>query len=273
MDSGEGAVQRDGRTIAWRSVGSGPPLLLLNGYAASTADWDPTFLDALGASFEVILPDHRGMGASTWGRDDDELSVGTMAADVLALMDHLGIDAAPIAGWSMGGFVAQTVARAAADRVTALTLLSTDQGGPDAVLADHEVWARLIDSSGPPREQATRLLGLLFPQPLAEQIDAQVGELVAGARAALDQHVLRAQEAAMDAWHAAEPAPIAVAPQTLVAHGAQDVVIPPANAALLAARWGAAAPHTFEGCGHAFMAQVPTELAALIVAHSEAPAG
>lgn len=268
MTSGEGAVEREGRTIAWRSVGAGPPLLLLNGYAASTADWDPTFLASLGAAFEVILPDHRGMGASTWGSDDDALSVGTMAADVLALMDDLGIDAAPIVGWSMGGFVAQTVARAAAGRVPALVLLSTDHGGPDAVLADPDVWARLIDSSGPPREQATRLLELLFPPPLAGEIDAQVGDLVAGARAALDQHVLRAQEAAMDAWHAAEPAPIATAPPTLVAHGAQDVVIPPANAALLATMWGAPAAKTFEGCGHAFMAQVPTELAALITEHA-----
>ena len=34
--------------IAWTAVGDGPPLLLVNGYAATGADWDPSFLAALG---------------------------------------------------------------------------------------------------------------------------------------------------------------------------------------------------------------------------------
>ena len=240
--------------------------MLLNGYAATAADWDPVFLGALAANFEVVLPDHRGMGASTWGADDEALSVATMADDVLAVMDALGLSSVPVVGWSMGGFVAQTLAAADPARVSALTLLSTDPGGPNAVAADPEVWARLTDSSGPPREQATRLLGVLFPPALAAELDAQVGPLVADGRAALDHRVLRAQEAAMDAWHAAAP-PMPPPLPTFVACGALDVVIPAANASLLANRWQAPPATAFEDCGHAFMAQVPEALAAQIKEH------
>lgn len=240
--------------------------MLLNGYAATTADWDPVFLGALAAAFEVVLPDHRGMGTSTWGEDDEPLTVASMAEDVAAVMDVHGLSSAPVVGWSMGGFVAQTLAAADPGRVSALALLSTDPGGPEAVAADPAVWARLTDSSGPPREQATRLLGVLFPPPLADELDAQVGPLVAEGRAALDHRVLRAQEAAMDEWHAAAPPPAPSLP-TLVACGALDIVIPAANAPLLAERWQAPTATAFEDCGHAFMAQVPDALAAQIKEH------
>jgi len=263
----QGVVALEGREIGWRRLGSGPPVVVLNGYAATAADWDPVFLDALGAGFELVLPDHRGMGPSTWG-SDGELSIGSMADDVLALADALELASFGLVGWSMGGFVAQTVACRAPERITALALLGTDAGGPTAVLAEPDVWSRLIDSTGSDREQATRLLGVLFPPPLATQLDDQVGELVAQGRAALDHDVLRAQEAAMGAWHAiAQPPVPAGAPRTLVACGELDEVIPAANAELIAQRWSAPDPLTYPGGGHAFMAQVPDELAARLIEH------
>lgn len=265
-DGGQGAVERSGRRVGWTTIGAGAPLVLLNGYAATAADWDPAFLGALATSYEVVLPDHRGMGTSTWGEDDEGLSVGTMAEDVTAVMDALGLSSAPLVGWSMGGFVAQALAVAAPERVDALALLGTDPGGPDAVAADPAVWARLTDSSGSAREQATRLLGVLVPPPLAAQLDEQVGPLVAEGRAALDHRVLRAQEAAMAAWHAEPPPPAPPLP-TLVACGALDVVIPAANAALVAERWQAPSATEFDDCGHAFMAQVPGALATQIKEH------
>lgn len=264
----QGTVALDGREIGWQSVGSGPPLLLLNGYGGTAADWDPNFLGALAEHFEVVLPDNRGMGRSSWGDDAETLSVGSMAEDILALADGLVLPTFALIGWSMGGFIAQTVAAKAPKRVTGLALLGTDAGGPDAVLADPEVWARLIDSTGTDREQATRLLGVLFPPELAAELDAQVGDLVAAARGAIDHRVLRAQEAAIAAWHEGDPVPVPTpAPRTLIACGALDQVIPAQNAALLAQRWSATMPITYEGCGHALMAQVPVDLAAQLTAH------
>ena len=250
-------------SLAWRSVGAGPPLLLVNGYAATGVDWDPQLLLRLGRSFELICPDNRRVGGSELGAG--ELTVDSMAADLEALLDGLGLGRVPVVGWSMGGFVAQRLALRSPHRVAALALLSTDPGGPEAVAPDPRVWAELIDHSGTPREGATRLISLLFPPAVAAEIDRQFGEVVAAARKALSLETLRAQEAAMTAWHATEqPLPVEDRPPVLIAHGAEDVVIPPANAEPLAARWPGATVELFAGCGHAFMAQEPARTVDLI---------
>jgi pimeloyl-ACP methyl ester carboxylesterase len=144
-------------------------------------------------------------------------------------------------------------------------LLGTDGGGPGAVLAEPTAWTRLVDHSGTPRQQATRLLSLLFPPEVSSEADRLFGDVVAEARANLSMEALSAQERAMNAWHAAEPAwPGLPHPPVLVATGTVDVVIPPANAELLAERWGAARVERIEGGGHAFMAQDPEHLGTLI---------
>ena len=62
----------------------------------------------------------------------------------------------------MGGFVALALALADPARVGKLVLLSTSAGGAAATLGDPEVRAQLSDLSGTPREQASRLISLLF---------------------------------------------------------------------------------------------------------------
>lgn len=263
MTDDGGRVEIGGRALAWRSLGEGPPLLLVNGYAATAVDWDPTFLAGLAARFEAICPDNRGVGESELG-EPAELTVAAMAADLEALLDARGIERLPVVGWSMGGFVAQRLALRAPDRVAGLGLLATDPGGPESTPGEPRVWAELTDHSGTPREQATRLISLLFPAPLAAEIDGQFGDAVAAAREQLSPVTLRAQEAAMAAWHAErQPSPAADPPPTLVLHGAEDRVIPAANATPLAARWGTEAK-LFAGAGHGLMAQDPERLATLL---------
>ena len=230
-----------------------PPLLLLNGYAATTDDWDPTFLEALRARSTLLTPDH------------DADTIEAMADNALAALDAEGIDRAAVAGWSMGGFVAQTLAARAPERVTELVLLSTDPGG-EFVKPPADIWAALTDHSGTPREQATRLIGLLFPPRVAKMIDQSFGEVVADARARLTPEWLDAQERAMVAWHS-EPGAArlaAIAAPVLIAWGAEDVVIPPENSVLLARALPRAWACPFAGGGHAFMAQEPDRLAAVI---------
>jgi len=138
--SGEeaGTVEvRPGRQIAWRAFGDGPPLLLINGYAATGADWDPSFLGALAAEHRVISPDNVGLGASVLADDDTVGGVEGMTADMVALLDELAIERVAIVGWSMGGFVAQSLLRAVPDRVASVGLISTHTGGPDCVDAGH----------------------------------------------------------------------------------------------------------------------------------------
>src|SRR4029077_20707161 len=97
-------IEVEGRRLAWRKLGEGQPLLLINGYAATGADWDPGFLAGLPESCEVICPDNSGVGGSELGAA--ELTIDSMAADLEALLDALAIDRPVFAGWSMGGFVA-----------------------------------------------------------------------------------------------------------------------------------------------------------------------
>jgi len=253
------SAEIDGRRLGWRRVGSGSPLLLVNGYAATGADWDPGFLAALAEGHEVLCPDNRGMGDSDLGTEP--LSVDAIAADLRSVLGASGVESCPVVGWSLGGFAAQRLAETSPGTVTALALLSTDPGGKASIAPDRDDWARLTDRSGSPREQASRLISLLFPPPQAVEIDRRFGEIVAAARAELSPVALRAQEEAMDAWHRAERPPPAAPPPTLVLHGAEDRVIPAANAEPLAQRWNGGRAEIFAGCGHALMAQEPAAVA------------
>ena len=259
-----GEIELEGRRLAWRNLGEGPPLLLINGYAATSEDWDPTFLAALAESFEVICPDNRGVGASALG--GEELTIDGMAADLEALLGALGIERATVAGWSMGGFVAQRLAARAPARIAALALLATDPGGPDSVPAAAADWSRLVDHSGTPRERAARLISLLFPPGLATEIDRRFGEVVAVAQAGLSSRTLQAQEAAMESWHRAARSSSrgGGSPPTLIVHGDLDAVIPVANATALATIWPGAWVEILPGCAHGLMAQEPQRLAGLI---------
>jgi pimeloyl-ACP methyl ester carboxylesterase len=255
-------IEIDGRRYASRVLGAGPPLVLLNGYSASAADWDPTLLGELASSFTVYAPDHRGMGESELG-DPAELSISSMADDVRALMDARGIDAAAVAGWSMGGFVAQRLALDTPDRVSSLTLMASDPGGPLAIRAAPEHWEQLTDHSGTPREQASRLIPLLFPPALVPAIDEAFGDLIAAARAELSRPAAEAQQRAMAEWHATAPAAPdpATAPPVLVMVGTHDVVIPPENDDVLERVWPKTEVDRFAEGGHAFFAIEPTRVA------------
>jgi pimeloyl-ACP methyl ester carboxylesterase len=261
-----GSVEIEGRRLAWRSVGEGRSLLLINGYSGVAADWDPEFLSALGRSFEVICPDNRGMGDSQLGELGEPLTIDAMAADVEAVLDAIEIDRLPVAGWSMGGFIAQALAARAPARVEALVLLATNPGGETSVPANPEAMARLTDHSGTPREQATRLIELLFPAAVAADFDRSTGDLVAEARAELSPAALHAQQQALKTWSGVEP-PTQDGPPlpVLAASGTEDAVIQPENTNRLAVHWPNCRAEYFEGCGHAFMAQEPERLADLIV--------
>ena len=169
-------------------------------------------------------------------------------------------------GWSLGGFIAQTLALEHPARIDKLILLSTDPGGVDAELASAAVRSQLIDTSGTPREQARRLLSLSFPGVLADSICDQYGDIVAAARAQLSPDLVQRQAAAMDAWHrdgtGGRLRELSI--PTLVAAGTEDIVIPASNALRLVNAIPGAWLAQFKDGGHAFMAQYPRPLADLI---------
>jgi pimeloyl-ACP methyl ester carboxylesterase len=270
---GEGTVEvRPGRTIAWTALGDGPPLLLVNGYAATGADWDPSFLGLLVAHHRVICPDNAGLGHSALAGDEVVGGAEGMAADMVALLDALGLERVAVAGWSMGGSVAQSLARSAPGRVTALGLISTHTGGPDCVEGEARVARELVDHSGTPREQASRLISLLFPPQVAAEADQRFGEIVAAARAVLPERVLFMQEEALAAWHGRpDSLPVLHPPvPTAIVHGGSDTVVPPGNAEVLARFHPGATVEIRSACAHAPMAQEPEPVAEAILAATTA---
>jgi pimeloyl-ACP methyl ester carboxylesterase len=257
-------LQVDGAQIAYRRIGNGRPLMVLNGFAATSADWDPSFLDRLASSNEIVLLDNRGIGRSTDnGRPFD---IAQLADDATRVVEALGIERIRLLGWSMGGFIALTLALQHPGQIDKLILLSTESGGAEANLASAEVWRELIDMSGTPHEQARRLLSLLFPRAVAESIYREFGDIVAEARAQLCPDLVDRQVAAIEAWHRVgignRLAEINV--PVLIASGTADVVVPPSNALKLVNAIPGAWLAQFNGGGHAFMAQYPRQLADLI---------
>jgi pimeloyl-ACP methyl ester carboxylesterase len=254
----------DGGQIVCRIIGSGPPLVVLNGFGATSTDWDASFIDRLAPSNKLVLVNNRGVGGST--DDGESFDIAKLADDTAHVIETLGLERASVMGWSMGGFIAQALALQHANRVDKLVLLSTDLGGIEADLASPDVWSQLIDTSGTPNEQARRMLFLLFPSDVAESFYREFGDIVAAAHAQLSVELLKRQAAAMDAWHRNGVASglQEIRMPVLVAAGTEDIVIPASNALKLVNAIPGAWLAQFSHGGHAFMAQYPRALADLI---------
>src|ERR1051325_9552721 len=240
------------------------PVLVLDGFAATSSDWDPDFIDGLSSSNELILLNNRGIGGST---DDGQLfDIAKLAADAARVIETLGFERVSVIGWSMGGFIAQALAVKHPNRIDKLVLLSTDPGGIEADLASLNVWSGLLDTSGTPDEQARRLLFLVFPRDVAESFYRQLGGIVAAARAKVSVELLNRQAAAMEAWHrdglTSQLRDLRI--PVLIATGMEDIVIPASNALKLANTIPGARLAQFPHGGHAFMAQFPKLLAKVI---------
>lgn len=99
--------------IAYLDEGEGDPIVLVHGFASSKeVNWvQPGWVSRLSADGRrVIALDNRGHGQSAKLYDPADYSVETMADDVVALLDHLGIARADIMGYSMGGRITAALA-------------------------------------------------------------------------------------------------------------------------------------------------------------------
>lgn len=105
--------------------GSGPPLLLLHGYAQTHALWHKV-APRLAQRFTVVAADLRGYGDSGKPPSDanhEPYSKRAMARDAVALMDHLGHERFFLAGHDRGARVSHRLAVDHADRVRRLAVL------------------------------------------------------------------------------------------------------------------------------------------------------
>jgi len=116
----------NGIQIAYERHGSRTPLVLLHGYPLDHTIWDE-IVPLLEGDFDLIVPDLRGFGQSELV--EEQYTVADMAADVAALLDELGIENTYIAGHSMGGYIALAFVRNYPERVSGLSLVSSQALG------------------------------------------------------------------------------------------------------------------------------------------------
>ncbi|MCY1019339.1 alpha/beta fold hydrolase [Pyxidicoccus sp. MSG2] len=120
------ATTHRGCNLSWFVEGQGAPVVLIQGSGVGANGWRPQ-LDALTSRFQCLCFDNRAYGRSV--PSAEPLSLELMAEDVLALMDAQGWQSAHLVGHSMGGLIAQYVARRAKTRVRSLALLCTFANG------------------------------------------------------------------------------------------------------------------------------------------------
>jgi len=119
-------VEHEGRKLAYRSVGSGDPIVFCNRFRGTLDTWDHAFIDALASRHEVIWFSYSGMGRSGGHPADDIIEY---ARDVRSVALGLGLRKIIIGGWSFGGMVAQTVATAFPELVSHIVLIGTTPPG------------------------------------------------------------------------------------------------------------------------------------------------
>jgi pimeloyl-ACP methyl ester carboxylesterase len=189
----------------------------------------------LASDFRVVVLDNRGVGDSAV--PDGPYSVREMAADVVAVLDAAGIDAAHVFGVSLGGFIAQELALAHPERVRRLVLCSTSPGGPNAFPTPSrgvEAFGRFptMDRDAGLRLMAENSLGDHAVRERPELVDEVYRYRLERAPTLAGWQAQAYAGATFDAY---ERIP-GIAAATLVIQGGDDTVIDPRNAELLVER-------------------------------------
>lgn len=128
--------------IAYKSFGSGEPLVMITGYIATLELWDPLFVQTLASDYRVVIFDNRGTGETTGGTAD--WTIDQFADNTAGLIEAISLQRANVLGWSMGGDIALGLAVRHPDKVSKLIVYAGDCGGPEKVVTGDE------DVSTPP---------------------------------------------------------------------------------------------------------------------------
>jgi pimeloyl-ACP methyl ester carboxylesterase len=178
----------------------GDPLVLVMGLGGPMTWWDPDLCRMLAEQgFYVVRFDNRDVGRSSrvGGRVSRSTlvrafmgvrvrtpySIEDLATDAFGLMDHLGLDSAHLAGVSMGGMIAQTMAITRPRRVRSLTSIMSTTGKRTVGWQHPSLLPTLLAPRGPSREAYVRasttvwrLIGSPgYPQPV-ERTEERAGE-------------------------------------------------------------------------------------------------
>ncbi|WP_343715932.1 alpha/beta fold hydrolase [Inquilinus sp.] len=270
-------VRANGLTLEYDSVGEGPAILLVSGLGVPMTRWAEPFCERLaGQGFRVIRFDNRDVGLSTHlhgapvpdfaalaaavargERPAVPYTLDDMAADTVGLFDALGIERAHLAGRSMGGMIAQLVAAGHPHRVLSLAAIMSSTGNPALPQAAPTVMAALARPAPDPAADeagflahsaafARLIAGPGFPFDEA----AHRAQALAEARQSRDPAGFARQIAAIAATGDLRPRLARITAPTLVVHGADDPLVPPAAGRDIAANIPGTELMIIDGMGH-----------------------
>ncbi len=253
-------------TVELNAVIDGPPdgePLLLGGSLGTTlAMWEPQ-LPALTQTHRVIRFDHRGHGGSPV--PEGPYALDDLGADVVALLDRLGLERAAYVGLSLGGMVGQWLGINAADRVDRLVLMSTSAHMPPP-----EGWharASAVRGAGTVAAVADAVLSRWFTPGFAQarpQVVAHYREMISSSPA---EGYAACCEAIAELDLRGE-LPRIVAP-TLVLVGAQDPSTPPGHAETIAQAVAGARLEVLDPGAHLLNVERDRDVTRLILEHME----
>ena len=238
--------------VAYRTVGSGPPLVMITGYSGTMESWDRRLIDALAQHYRVVIFDNAGVGQTQ--ALPAPLTIDAMANQTSALITALGLSRPDILGWSMGSMIAQALAVHHPDQVRRLVLCASYPGSGTAIRPSENA-IHALTSGGPQQVMAD-----LFP---ASQAGAQNTYLASissyPAAPGAPAGTVTAQGHAVDQWWAGlDPAgqqSAKIAVPTLIADGTADRLDPLANSHALAGLIHGAKLTLYPDAGHAFLFQ------------------
>jgi pimeloyl-ACP methyl ester carboxylesterase len=245
IDAGQGEV-------GYRSVGHGRPLVLIMGLSGTMDAWPPSVVDALAARRRVITFDNEGIRRTTLG--PGTLTIARMADGVASLIRALRLRRADVLGWSMGGMIAQSLARRHPNRVRRLVLCATAPGNGRATPPSPDVLGELLAGAADP-------FSLLFPpgHDAAAQAYARGIASYRNASPAAPPQITQAQLGASATWLAGgDPSgrPLRrLRMPVLVGGGALDRLLPVANQRYLARALPNARLHVYRDAAHGFLLQ------------------
>ncbi|MCW3029843.1 MAG: alpha/beta fold hydrolase [Solirubrobacterales bacterium] len=257
--------------LDYERSGSGPPLLLIMGMSGTALSWGEPFLELLRRDFEVIVYDHRGVGAST--PLTGPITIAQLAEDASALLSALGIESAHVLGISMGGMIAQELALNHPQQVRTLMLGCTYCGGPQSTEGPPWVLRSLTEGmlSGDPARALRAAWEVNVSQAMVDDADAYAAFLEIAQQRAVAVPVILAQLQACVAHDTSTRLPELTMP-TLVIHGTGDLMLPVENGRQIAALIGGSRLEIFEGIGHLFFWEQPDRAAELVRSHAAVPA-
>ena len=172
VDAPTKVVRIGKQKVGYRTFGSGRPLVMIMGLAGTMGSWDPTFLDALAAGgHRIVLLDNEGVGKTTSLRG--RLTIRRMGDTTAGLIARLRLKRPDVAGWSMGGMIAQSLAVRHPKSLRRLVLMATAPGDGKGTAPTPQALGTLATSSDP-----TALLGLLFPADQTAARDTYIANLI-----------------------------------------------------------------------------------------------